>query len=286
MIKKSAAFLRLKQIKQLGCLHFVFPEAIHSRHTHSLGVANNTRILLQNIFKNSQLPLTPRSVRFIYLAEISGLVHDIGHGPYSHAFDRTLEKIYVFNNNHEMRGAKIIRHYFGYIFANKIQDLELIISLIMGGKDWPPEWQDYYWARHVVATPNSNEIDVDRLDYIVRDALSIYSVTGQQTNIPKLRNLRQARRNILANSRLDLANRKIVYPANEVKILLEQKQLMIDTHFNHVFALEIEKKIMAKTIDFLNKELALNKDCDTMAQLVNNLDWFCSLSDKTLGLES
>ena len=86
-------FQRLRRIKQLGCASFVYPCATHTRFEHSIGVAHLGRKLL-TILKRNQ-PELKISEKDILLVFIAGLLHDVGHAPYSHAFE------YLSEQNHE-----------------------------------------------------------------------------------------------------------------------------------------------------------------------------------------
>ena len=83
-------FQRLKNIKQLGVVHHVFPSATHTRFEHSLGVYYLAGELLVNL-KNNQ-PEINLSKREIQLVKIAGLCHDLGHGPFSHLIDNYILK--------------------------------------------------------------------------------------------------------------------------------------------------------------------------------------------------
>ncbi|ABN69174.1 metal dependent phosphohydrolase [Staphylothermus marinus F1] len=116
---------RLRYVYQLQTAHFVYPSATHTRFNHSLGVMHLSykymNQLLRSITKYSDRgtdklrEVLSKSREAVIAARILGLLHDIGHGPFSHAFDT-----YVYKNrdflgyrlgNHELLGYIIYRDY-------------------------------------------------------------------------------------------------------------------------------------------------------------------------------
>jgi len=135
-------FQRLRRIKQLGMAYTVYPGAHHSRFEHSLGVYHLGYVVSELI----GLPVDDRSQ--ICMA---ALLHDIGHGPFSHIMES------VTGDSHEARSSYMVRE--GQL-ADMLRDSGLrpdtISDIILGHSSYSPIL--------------SSEIDIDRMDYLLRDA--------------------------------------------------------------------------------------------------------------------
>ena len=90
-------FQRLRRIKQLGVCELVFPGANHSRFAHSIGVMHIARSFLARIQRVWPELLDPERETLVLAA---ALVHDVGHGPFSHSFES------VTGDRHELRGRR------------------------------------------------------------------------------------------------------------------------------------------------------------------------------------
>ena len=155
-------FQRLRRIKQLGVSEFVFPSAVHTRFAHSIGVFHTARELVRIIERESDGD-RPFDKRRADVATIAALLHDLGHGPFSHAFEGVQMSRGV-RKRHEKWTADIIRNGNGSIrplleayhggFADEVASL-------VAAED--PT--DIY---HAVV---SSSFDADRLDYLRRDRL-------------------------------------------------------------------------------------------------------------------
>ena len=97
-------FQGLRRVRQLGFSDFVYPGATHSRFAHSLGAFQTARKLVEIIRRKSDKQDEQRE----RVALLGALLHDIGHGPFSHAFDAATNKVGLFRK-HEDWGADIIR---------------------------------------------------------------------------------------------------------------------------------------------------------------------------------
>lgn len=96
-VVQTRPFQRLRRIRQLGFSDFVYPGATHSRLLHSLGVFHTARRLMEVIRRNAH-PCAETSVQ---QALAASLVHDLGHGPFSHAFESVGERLGLKMADHE-----------------------------------------------------------------------------------------------------------------------------------------------------------------------------------------
>ncbi len=149
----TAEFQRLRRIRQLGLAHFAYQGAEHSRFTHSLGVLHlATRILnkLQNDYQLDKDDIT--AVR------IAALLHDIGHGAFSHV----LETIQDFHHEAFTIEAVLSKETeVGKIISDYSSEMPEKVAAIIRG-----DFQPVALAQLV-----SSQLDVDRMDYLLRDSL-------------------------------------------------------------------------------------------------------------------
>lgn len=102
-------FQRLRRIKQLGVSEFTFPSATHSRFAHSVGVFHTARTLIGIIRREiSGIGQTFEPER-ADVAVIAALLHDLGHGPFSHTFE-SVQKARGVAKRHELWTADIVRN--------------------------------------------------------------------------------------------------------------------------------------------------------------------------------
>lgn len=157
----TAAFQRLRRIKQLGPASLTFHGAESSRFTHSLGVFHIARRAIEKL-----IDLQPSLKEFKALLYGGTLLHDIGHGPLSHTSEE------MFGINHEKWTAKLIREdeeIRNILDKFNSQLAEQIADLICGVKT----------PSKVIKTLVSSQLDCDRLDYLMRDSYSTGARYGQ-----------------------------------------------------------------------------------------------------------
>lgn len=162
-------FQRLRNIKQLGAVHYVFPSANHTRFEHSLGVYHLAGELLNNL-KNNQPELLITN-KDILLVKIAGLCHDLGHGPYSHLLDTILERITENKFGvHERRSILILEYIVNkYNIDLSEEDIKFIGNLIY---PYDLDFSNINKNRHFlyeIISNRRNGIDVDKFDYLKRD---------------------------------------------------------------------------------------------------------------------
>ena len=154
----SKEFQRLRRIRQLGGDFQVYPTAEHSRFSHSLGVYEIVRRMVTEI-KSLSVELNEYDKICVMLA---GLLHDVGHGPFSHAFE------HVTKHSHEDYTAKII---LGETGLNQVLTEvsprlpEDIVSII-----------EHNHPNDILNQIISGQLDADRMDYLLRD--SYFSATS------------------------------------------------------------------------------------------------------------
>jgi HD superfamily phosphohydrolase len=105
----STAFQRLRRIKQLQSVHLVYPGANHTRFEHVVGVMHLTGYFAEKVLDQlveAGTIKTSEMMRYYYLARLWGLFHDVGHGPFSHAFDNAI--LNDLGTNHELLCARLI----------------------------------------------------------------------------------------------------------------------------------------------------------------------------------
>jgi len=151
MFIDTSEFQRLREVKQLGAASRVYPAANHTRFCHSIGVMYIAKKWAQHLgcFTEDE----------IELIGAAALLHDVGHGPFSHAFDR------LSSTTHEERSCDITRQIVQrYNIPLKPTEVDTICNIIMGSGTG---------AMYQIVANRVSGFDVDKLDYLLRDSRSI-----------------------------------------------------------------------------------------------------------------
>lgn len=138
---------RLRRIKQLGLTHYVYPGATHSRFQHTLGALHLMNIALESL-KSKGIAITPDEEEAVLVAI---LLHDIGHGPFSHVLEESL----IEGISHEHM-SQLLMQDLNRDFGNK---LDLAIAIF-----------NNQYTKKFLHQLVSSQLDMDRLDYIKRDS--------------------------------------------------------------------------------------------------------------------
>lgn len=158
-ILQSRPFQRLRRIKQLGFSELVYPGATHTRFAHSLGVFHTARELMEIV--KQKAPADQGSKEKIALA--AALVHDVGHGPFSHAFETVGKRLGLKLADHEVMSDELIRN-------GEIADI--LNNDIMSG--FAANVANMIKKEGNITLHNSvvsSQFDADRLDYMQRDRM-------------------------------------------------------------------------------------------------------------------
>lgn len=148
----SPAFQRLRGVQQLAATHLVYPGARHSRFEHCIGACHLAGRLAVQLGMNANDQARVRA---------AALVHDVGHGPFSHVSEFVFEELTGGEHIHEKISAAVVRYH------------EPIRSALAGDSDWIADLLsgEGHGARRSVARDIiAGPADIDKLDYLLRDS--------------------------------------------------------------------------------------------------------------------
>lgn len=190
---QSPFLRRLHDIKQLGLAYLVFPSATHSRLEHSLGVmhvagrmakrvvevARRQRGLCERLFEGCSESAMDA---FVQVARLAGMLHDIGHLPFSHMGERALENLMSRGSLRRLHGSfsddKKIHEVYTRAFIERLAErhdgeraayIRLALASLSGARE-----EGLGLKREALALVRSliagKIVDADRIDYLIRDA--------------------------------------------------------------------------------------------------------------------
>jgi hypothetical protein len=176
-------FQRLRHIRQLGLAHYTYQGAEHSRFTHSLGVMHLMTRVLNRWQEKYAISAEARVV-----ARVAAMLHDLGHWPFSHVMEKVLHQ------DHESWTVKIISD-------PAAQAHQLLAAFDASLPSQVVAAMENKYRPAFVCQLVSSQLDVDRLDYLLRDSL----MTGAQYGNYDLEWLLQSLEVDLENDRVYLA---------------------------------------------------------------------------------
>lgn len=171
----TAPFQRLRRILQLPTSQYVYPSATHTRFAHSLGVMHVAGVFAESLYSEG---IERSEVSRLYaVSRLLGLLHDIGHGPFSHTFEDHI--LFRYGLNHEVLGGKIVREHPDIVRCfEKLIEKEFNVTSEQISKSieapvlevWPfrSKVGDYSEASlyYIIKGPYSADI----VDYLLRDS--------------------------------------------------------------------------------------------------------------------
>jgi HD superfamily phosphohydrolase len=146
---------RLRRIRQLGATYFAYPGGDHSRFSHSLGVYEVIRQMIGAFERNNYS--WPHE--YDRLAMLAGLLHDVGHAPFSHALERFMQK------RHEDWSLAIIRDP-----ATEVH--QALEASQTGLSEQVAQVIEKTFPQRLIVAMVSGQLDADRLDYLMRDSVA------------------------------------------------------------------------------------------------------------------
>ncbi|WP_442794225.1 HD domain-containing protein [Pelobium manganitolerans] len=204
-------FQRLRYIKQLGMTHLVYPGALHTRFHHALGAMHLMQLAIEHLQSKGH-PITEAEAEASCIAI---LLHDIGHGPFSHALEHTL----VTGVSHE-RISKLLMDNLNEEFNGKL-DLALAI--------FNNQYQKAFLHQLI-----SGQLDLDRLDYLNRDSFFSGVTEGMVSSdrIIKLLNIKNGNiaveeKGIYSIEKFLIARRLMYWQVYLHKTVIAAEQLLV-----------------------------------------------------------
>lgn len=240
----SPAFQRLRSIKQLGFGEFSYPGATHNRYLHSLGASHIAGEAFDSVFRGFAFKNQSARWRMRQALRLAALLHDIGHGPLSHTTEEVMPdvrelKVKAYKKsedrraNHEDYTIKFITDSpLTSLLAEKFPDMEPMHVAALVDKNL--ELTDDFFVdgdrnfRTVLCQLVSSELDVDRMDYLLRDSYFCGTNYGKFELGWMLANLTTHE----IDGRVHLAlNRRALYTFDDFLISRHHMYLMV--YFHH-----------------------------------------------------
>jgi HD superfamily phosphohydrolase len=240
---------RLRRIRQLGFSYLVYPGANHTRFEHSLGVYHLMNLLLDRleVAKEEEQELI-----------VASLIHDIGHGPYSHVTEPVIKKItgnshediedIIFKQEVEVERELEVEVGSAKTIAEVLDELSLdkqrIARYIKGER-----MAEYVEGERDLSKVLNGEIDVDKMDYLVRDSYYTGVAYGVVDNIRIIQGL-------------DFVNGKVVITEKGIlpaEYLLFSRFLMYPTVYKHHTS-RIAQLMFSKALEYFVKSKSESED--------------------------
>ncbi|XP_076855183.1 deoxynucleoside triphosphate triphosphohydrolase SAMHD1-like isoform X2 [Brachyhypopomus gauderio] len=275
-IVDTPEFQRLRNIKQLGAGYYVFPGASHNRFEHSIGVAHLAGKLVQRLRScQEELRIDDKDELCV---QIAGLCHDLGHGPFSHVFERLMKKL-PYQWQHEGASVRMFYHLITrhgiraemenkYKFEN--QDFKFIRELIN-----PPAPKDRagrpdkLFLYEIVANKTTG-IDVAKMDCFARDCHHL----GMKCSFSHERYLMFVR---VCDGHLCMRDKE----ARNMFNLFHTRNYLYNNIYHHPVKKAIELMIVDALFSCYEEQPDINRLHINFIEAVNNMEFYTKLTDDT-----
>ena len=218
----TAPFLRLQKIKQLSFVYRIWPGATHTRYEHSLGCYNLAVRALRSLLEHGDAGgLDGISISSVQTLVVAALLHDIGHYPFSH----TLEELGYPIVLHEKVGRSIIEN--SEIATILERDYQLSPERVADFID-PPKTKALPAGDELLSSLLSGALDVDKLDYLPRDARAC-NVPYGGVDVARLLGALRVYPNVNGRQRIVVTHKGI----SPLHSLLHARQEMFDNIYWH-----------------------------------------------------
>lgn len=257
-------FQRLRFIKQVGLTHYVYPGALHTRFHHALG-AMHLALRTVDILRNKGITINDEEKEALAVAM---LLHDIGHGPFSHALEYSLVNV-----SHEELSVLIMKA----LNTQFKGALELALQMYLGT-----------YSRKFFRQLIRSQLDLDRLDYLSRDAFFTGVTEGQiaYDRILHMLNVRSdslvvEEKGIYSVEKFLIARRLMYWQVYLHKTVLSAEQMLIKTIERIKFLLSVGKlKVEHLSI---HRFLSISPGLENFQNSKSLLNAYCELDDLDIG---
>ena len=231
---QEPVFQRLRRIQQMGLSHYVFSGATHHRFAHALGAMHLMHKAL-TVLEDKGIAISPEEKE---AAMISILLHDIGHGPFSHA----LEGILIENVSHETLSLALMKA------LNQKHNGKLSMAIDM----FTNTYKRPFFNQLI-----SSQLDMDRLDYLKRD--SFYSgVTEGNISTDRIIAM------LMVHDDQLVVEEKGIYSIEKFLLARRLMYWSVYLHKTSYVAEEVLKRIILRARELLNQGTAIDASADLL----------------------
>jgi len=231
---------RLRGIRQLGFAHYPFPGATHTRFCHSIGIMHLAGMAFDSIFRDRPFGNRKRGVQLRSVVRMAALLHDLGHGPFSHAAEFAMQPAHLLGigvegnrqaTHEDYTVAILLQSDLCAVLGQNFEfDGRHIAALIDPSRTVPDDFfvVDGFDLRGLLSVLVSSNLDVDRLDYLVRDSF-FSGVKYGQVDVHWL--VSHLSRHVTAQGDVHLAvERNAIYAVQD--FLMSRLQMFLNVYFH------------------------------------------------------